>query len=61
MWAMDRRSDEDLFYSGPICLSEADAERLKELLLKFLEESERIIGPSPEETVFCLGMDFFRL
>lgn len=61
MQSMDRNLAEDLYFSGPICLSETDGKKLREMLLKFLEESEKIIGPSPEETVFCLGIDFFRL
>jgi len=59
--AIDHFRQGDLFYSGPICLSESDAKRLHEMLLKFLVESEKIIGPSPEETVYCLGIDFFHL
>jgi uncharacterized protein (TIGR02147 family) len=59
--AMDRSSSEDLFFSGPIALSEKDAAHIRELIMKFLEESEKIIRPSPEEAVFCLDIDYFRL
>lgn len=61
MQAMDRAAEEDLFYSGPICLSESDAKKIKEMLLKFIEDAEKIIAPSTEEAVFCLGLDYFRL
>jgi uncharacterized protein (TIGR02147 family) len=59
--AMDRFSNEDLFFSGPICLSEADGKKLKEMLLNFLESAEKIIAPSAEEAIYCLGIDYFRL
>ncbi|MGE3263298.1 MAG: TIGR02147 family protein [Bacteriovoracia bacterium] len=61
MQSMERFSGEDLFYSGPISLSEADAKKIREMLLSFLEQKEKLIEPSPEETVFCLGIDYFRL
>ena len=61
MQSMDRFSQEDLFFSGPLCLSEKDAKRLREMLLKFLENMEKLIAPSPEEAVFCMGIDYFRL
>ena len=58
---LDRRSQEDLFFSGPISISEEDATKIRGNLLKMLEQLEPVIRASKEEAVFCLGMDFFRV
>ncbi|MGK5083469.1 TIGR02147 family protein [Bdellovibrionota bacterium FG-1] len=59
--ALDRRSQEDLFFSGPISISEEDAIKIRSNILKMLEQLEPTIRASTEEAVFCLGMDFFRV
>jgi uncharacterized protein (TIGR02147 family) len=59
--AVDRASRDDLFYSGPISIAEADAEVIRGKILKLLEEVEPIFQGSKEECVFCLDVDFFRL
>lgn len=61
MRSLDLRSSEDLFFSGPISLSEADAAAIRSVLLKTLENLEPTIRASEEEAVFCLGVDFFRV
>ncbi|HAR41259.1 MAG TPA: hypothetical protein DCS07_01280 [Bdellovibrionales bacterium] len=37
---LDHISDEDLFFSGPICLSEKNAKLLRARILEFLEETK---------------------
>jgi uncharacterized protein (TIGR02147 family) len=59
--ATDERSRENLFFSGPISISEADAHEIRSRLLKMLEELEPTIQASKEEAVFCLDLDFFRV
>lgn len=59
--ALDRSRDENLHYSSVITLSLKDAEKVKEQMIKSLEVIEGILAPSPEEEVFTLNMDFFRL
>jgi hypothetical protein len=58
---MERRSNENLHYSLVMCLSETDAKRVRDLLLETIQKSERILVPSPEEAVFIMGLDYFRL
>ncbi len=59
--ALDQEDKESLFFSGPICLSENDAKKIRAKLMYLLEESEHIIGPSPNEAMFCMSLDFFRM
>lgn len=61
MQSQELASREDLFFSGPICISETDAAKLKGALLTFLEQNEDMIRKSPEEAAFCLNFDFFRV
>jgi uncharacterized protein (TIGR02147 family) len=56
---MNQPQDEDLFYSGPMSLSESDATILREelvaLIAKFLKRGHK----SPEEKLACLNIDWF--
>jgi hypothetical protein len=51
----------DLHYSTVLTLSQADATRVRETLLRAIDETERIFRPSPEEVVYCVGMDWFQV
>ena len=48
-------------YSGVHTLSKADALKLKNEVIQFLERSRKIITPSPEEKLVFLGCDFFEI
>jgi uncharacterized protein (TIGR02147 family) len=61
MQAADRQSPEDLFFSGPISFAKRDVETIRKKLLKLVEEVEPILQGSPEECVYCLDLDFFKL
>ncbi|OQW55059.1 MAG: hypothetical protein A4S09_17160 [Proteobacteria bacterium SG_bin7] len=58
---MDIRQKKELFYTSPMSISEADFEKIRELILKNIEESQKIAHASPAEDVFCLNIDFFKL
>lgn len=60
--AMDRMRSGDktnLHYSAAYSLSRADFGRIKESLLRTIEEVRSVVRVSPEEEVCVLGMDFF--
>jgi uncharacterized protein (TIGR02147 family) len=59
--SLDRFNKDDLHYSSVVTLSEKDATTVKSVLLSALEKTELILGPSKEEAVFSLAMDFFRI
>lgn len=55
------QSDSDLHYSAVVSLAEEDAVRLREHWVKAIEEFNRQIAPSQDETVRALVIDFFSL
>lgn len=59
--SFDRMVADDLHYSSAVTLSAADAQTIKSILLNALERTEAILGPSKEEEIYCLSMDFFRV
>ncbi|MDZ4661607.1 MAG: TIGR02147 family protein [Pseudomonadota bacterium] len=58
---MDSRQKNELFYTSPMSISASDFERIRELLLKSIESSQKIAHASAAEEVFCLNLDFFKV
>lgn len=56
---MDVRSNSDLFYTCPMSLSIEDAEKIRQMLPKFVEDVLKIVRPSPSESTHCLNFDWF--
>jgi len=52
---------EGVHYSSVSSLSAADAQRIKEQLTQALSEAVRTIKDSPEEVLFGINLDFFRV
>lgn len=50
-----------LHFTGVHSMSLIDASRIKNLFLDLLDKNKKIIGPSPEEDVFCINIDFFKI
>jgi uncharacterized protein (TIGR02147 family) len=50
-----------LHYSAPMTLSHKDAEKVRERLVKTIEEVGKLIDPSPNEELMCLNMDWFKI
>jgi uncharacterized protein (TIGR02147 family) len=61
MQNLDGRSESLLQYSSVISLSQKDALRIKEVMVKALEQQESILKHSKEEAVYSLAIDFFQL
>lgn len=59
--SLDRSSAEDLHYSSVISLSKQDRPRVKEILIKAIEECRAIIRESPEEDLHVITLDSFTL
>jgi len=51
----------DLHYSTVLTLSLADVTRVREILLRAIDETEKVFRPSREEVVYCVGMDWFKV
>lgn len=58
---MDRGAAENLHFSSPLTISRADAERVREKLVQFIEEINQIVDPSPSEELYCLNFDWFAI
>ena len=55
---IERSDSKSLHYSGLIGVSRKDAERIRFLILKFLEETEEVIKLSSEEAPYMMNIDF---
>jgi uncharacterized protein (TIGR02147 family) len=56
-----KQIETNLHYSSVMTMSVADSEKIKNAILKALEDVEVILKPSPNEEVYSLGIDFFKL
>ncbi|MCM2280353.1 MAG: TIGR02147 family protein [Bdellovibrionaceae bacterium] len=56
---MDSRSDDDLFFTSPISLSVEAATEIRAMLPTMIERVQKIVRPSPSETIRCLNIDWF--
>ena len=57
--SLDEKNKTDLHYSSVMCLSQAAAEKIRELLLQAIQESEPIIKEAENEIVCTLAIDLF--
>lgn len=49
----------DLFYSSPVSMSEADAEIFRKEIMEFIDKFSKRVKDSPEESLYCLNIDWF--
>lgn len=59
--SLNRKAETELHYSAALSLSREDVREIREVLLKTIERSEKIMRPSKEETAFGLLVDFFEI
>ena len=55
------RRESDLHYTVVASVSRDDYERLKEMVLQFVDETRKVMGPSKEEELVTLNCDLFRV
>ncbi|MCB9073874.1 MAG: TIGR02147 family protein [Bdellovibrionaceae bacterium] len=58
---LPERREEDIHYSSVVTLSHADVVRIKENIVEFIKNSKAIIKQSPEEVLYSLDLDFFKV
>lgn len=56
---MERKRDQDVFFTGPMSLSLEAFQQIRALLPNVIEQVMKISGPSASETVACLNIDWF--
>jgi uncharacterized protein (TIGR02147 family) len=59
--AMERADDVDMFYTGPMALSEDAALSIKKMILEFIEKSTKQASKSDSEVLRCLNIDWFEV
>lgn len=57
----ESKKTNDLFYTGPMSLSEKDIPKVKLILEESLKKIYKVIEPSPAEVVSCLNIDWFQI
>jgi uncharacterized protein (TIGR02147 family) len=50
-----------IHYTSVCSVSQEDAENLRRLMFKFIDDGRKVIGPSKEEELFCLTCDWFKV
>lgn len=58
---LDSFQSSNTHYSLVMSLSEKDVERIREELIQCIQRCESIIQESPEEKLYCVGLDFFQI
>jgi hypothetical protein len=59
--SLDRPSPSDLHYSSVMSISKEAAEKIRDELLKIIQESEPVIKKAKDEAVYGWVMDLFEL
>lgn len=59
--SMDKITDSDLYYTGPMALSEEAADKIRKLLIELVEKSTKTAAASDSETLRCLTIDWFKV
>ncbi len=59
--AMDKNDSSNLFYSGPMALSEDAASEIRNLIVSLLEKTTSKASASQSEVLRCLNIDWFEI
>ncbi|MGZ6441770.1 MAG: TIGR02147 family protein [Pseudobdellovibrionaceae bacterium] len=57
---MERKREEDIFFTSPMSLSVEAAEEVRKLIPNFIQTVMKLVGPSASEKVMCLNLDWFQ-
>jgi uncharacterized protein (TIGR02147 family) len=59
--SLDAEGAGDLHYTSPLTISLSDSELVRERIIKFIEQINEIVDPSPSESLHCLNIDWFKV
>lgn len=59
--SLENQNDIDLHYSSVLVLSKKDVSKVRDLILKFIKDKEKILLPSREEEIVALNIDYFMI
>lgn len=58
---LDQVASDEMVFTNPIVIAEADFERATEMVVNFINEFKKLADPSPSEILCCLNIDWLRL
>ncbi|OQW50998.1 MAG: hypothetical protein A4S09_10710 [Proteobacteria bacterium SG_bin7] len=59
--SVEKNLKENFHFSNVLAISKADFLKIRDILTTALEEANKIIGPSKEEAIYAMNLDFFSL
>ena len=59
--SLDLKREENLHYSVTYSLSQKDSEKIKNQIIKLIQDNLKIVEPSKEEVLYCNTIDFFEV
>lgn len=61
MALVDQEATTGVHFTSPMTLSLTDADRIREMSLRFMEDVYEVVDPSPSETLYCMNLDWFKV
>ena len=58
---MENKSEEDLFFSGPMVISTKLAKKIRSDIVSFIQETVKEASSSQSEELHCLGIDWYKI
>lgn len=59
--ALERATEKNFHYSSVVSISQDDFFLIREMILKFIESTKKVVKDSKEETLASIGIDFFKV
>ncbi|RYZ92829.1 MAG: TIGR02147 family protein [Proteobacteria bacterium] len=59
--SLSKKAAESLNYSSTVSCGHDDTTKIREILLKAIQEIRAVVKESPSEDVFCYNLDFFKI
>lgn len=56
----DTQLDSEVFFTAPMIIDIDCAKVLREKILSFISESQKISSSAPSEDLFCMNIDLFK-
>lgn len=58
---MDKFTDKELFFTGPVVFSEAAQAEVREILVQTIERFMKVVQDAPSEKLSCINIDLFNV
>jgi hypothetical protein len=51
---------DEIYYTSPVSLSEGDLQKVRAMILKWIDDFSAVIKPSRSEKLACLNLEWFK-